>query len=66
MGPEILREVIHRWNKSDASSRNCLMKQFLENNGDFHSQGDWLRFLASAFNMNSFRHKKPRCLDLNH
>ena len=49
MKPEIVRAIIGKWNSSSDTTRNALMKIFLENNGDFSYQQQWLLFLADAF-----------------
>lgn len=49
MKPEIIQTIIVKWHNSNETTRNALMKIFLENNGDFSYQQEWLLFLADAF-----------------
>jgi hypothetical protein len=49
MKPETIQIIIGKWNSSNDTTRNALMKFFLENNGNFNYQQDWLIFLAEAF-----------------
>lgn len=51
MHPEIVRTVLHQWAQIDETRKNKLMSRFLEENGESHSQRDWLLYLAAAFNI---------------
>lgn len=54
MSPEVLKAVMTEWNRSHDHQKNGLMKLFLENNGDFSAQHDWLLFLADAFGISEY------------
>ena len=58
MKPEIIQTIIGTWNESSETTRNALMTLFLENDGDFSYQQEWLLFLAEAFGIT-----KKTCLE---
>ena len=53
MKPETIQIIIGKWNSSNDTTRNVLMRLFLENNGDFSYQQEWLLFLAEAFQISN-------------
>ena len=49
MNPECTKEIVEHWNATQKDQKNHLMRLFLQEEGDFQTQQDWLLFLAESF-----------------